>query len=128
MTKYIWPVLHEGGMLLLTTGSLSLLLAFHWQAQSGAAWRLRGTGWLRSCGCISYEIYLTHMFIVLPAVRLYTSYGFGLWWAVILYPPVIALCWLLGWLVARSFSNPADRWLLSKFKSQKKLRSAMLPS
>jgi len=128
MTKYIWPVLHEGCMLLLTTSSLCLLLAFHWQAQSGAAWRLRGTGWLRFCGCISYEIYLTHMLIVLPAVRLYTSYGFGLRWAVILYPPVITLCWLLGWLVARTFSNPADRWLLSKFKSQKKLRSAMFPS
>jgi len=116
MTKYIWPVLHEGGMLLLTSGSLCLLLAFHWQAQSGAAWRLRGTGWLRSCGCISYEIYLTHMFIVLPAVRLFTSCGFGLWWAVILYPPAIALSWLLGWLVARSFSNPANRWILSKLQ------------
>lgn len=71
-----------------------------------------GTGWLQSFGRLSYEIYLTHMFIVMPAVTLFatlggTPEGSG----VALYPLVLALSWVLGAGVARLWSRPAARWL-----------------
>ena len=68
-------------------------------------------GWLRSFGRLSYEVYLTHMFIVWPVVRAYKAYGGGLRRGILWYLPALALSWLLGWLVARYISTPSERWL-----------------
>lgn len=131
MPKYLWPVFGEGSILFLTFCAACLLLAFHWQRQTGQAWTLPGTGWLQSCGRLSYEIYLTHMFIVLPAVLLYDSYGWSERWSALVYLPLVMLCWLLGWLVSCFFSNPADRWALEqlwpKSSAHESLKTADIP-
>lgn len=112
----LWPVLGNGSLLLLVFSSACLVLAFHWQAGYGAAWSFPGTGWLRSCGRLSYEIYLSHMFIVLAVAQGFQSSGMGLWWGVLWYAPAILLCWLLGWGVARYISKPSEvamrRWFV----------------
>ena len=69
----------------------------------------RGTGWLRLIGRCSYEIYLFHMLVVLglmavirqmqPAAR-----TFPLWYAAMLGGSI-----LLGFLIARSYSEPLNR-------------------
>lgn len=107
----LWPWLGEGAIFPLTLGVLCLLLAFHWQAQSARPWRLRGTGWLQSFGRLSYEIYLTHMFVVMTLVRIYKSTGAHVWWGVLWYAPTLFGAWALGWAVARYFSAPAERWM-----------------
>jgi len=114
-TRLLWPKLHEGTMLLLTLATLSLLLAFHWQAQSGKPWLFGGTGWLQSGGRMSYEIYLSHMFIVLPAARFFGAHTSGQWWNFSVYLVSLPLCWLLGWLITRLLSTPTDHWLLRRF-------------
>jgi len=72
--------------------------------------------WLGSWGRLSYEIYLTHMFVVLGIVRLFEDLEHdmksGAWW----YLPALAFCWLLGFAVSRVLSEPCDsamrrRWL-----------------
>ncbi len=65
----LWKVLGEATMLVLTFGTAALAVAFGrgW----GAARIAACTGWLRSCGRLSYEIYLSHMFVVWPAVWLF---------------------------------------------------------
>ncbi|MGI4796264.1 MAG: acyltransferase family protein, partial [Janthinobacterium lividum] len=98
------------GTMLVLTGSVALLMvAFHWGWGRHKA--AKGTAWLRSFGLMSYEIYLTHMFVVFPLVGLFRWSGgdlrFGEFWFI----PVLALSWTLGRLVDRLLSSPADRWV-----------------
>ncbi len=110
----LWDVLKDGCLSLLTLSAACLLVGLHWSEQMGFSRPLRGFGWLRSFGQLSYEIYLTHMFVVYGAVRLWKSWGSdkpdGWMW----YLPAVGLCWLLGWIVARYFSAPADRTLRAR--------------
>ncbi|HTV24762.1 MAG TPA: acyltransferase [Polyangiaceae bacterium] len=70
--------------------------------------------WLRpllACGRRSYEIYLTHAFVVLGAVAVYRRFGSpaGLESAVV--GATLVASWALGALVERHLSAPANRWL-----------------
>ncbi|MFK2930692.1 acyltransferase family protein [Dyella agri] len=110
----LWHFLRDGYMLVLTFSALCLLLCCQWRSGDGARPPLRGFGWLRSWGRMSYEIYLTHMFVVLAAIRTYRAWGgdpaHGWLW----YPPALGLCWLLGLAVERLLSMPCERWLRSR--------------
>lgn len=116
----LWHWIGHGAILLLTFSAGCLVLGFHWQARAVAGWRLRGTGWLQSYGRLSYEIYLTHMFIVLSVVRIWKMTNAGFRWGILWYLPAIALPWLLGWLVARYFSSPCERAIRRRWISPKK--------
>lgn len=111
----LWPVLQDGCLLLLALSAMCLLVGLRWREGMGKHRPLRGFGWLRSFGRLSYEIYLTHMFVVYGAVRLYKACGSDIALGWLWYLPVVALCWLLGWMVARFFSIPADRMLRARF-------------
>jgi len=112
----LWPWLGNGSLLLLTFSSACLVLACHWRALDGAPRMLPGLGWLRSCGRLSYEIYLSHMFVVWPVVRAFKASGAGLRWGILWYLPAVALSWLLGWLVARFISSPGERALRQRLR------------
>jgi len=107
----LWPWLGNGAILALTLSAACLVLAFHWQATGGPPRPLLGTGWLRSFGLLSYEVYLTHMFLVWPVVRAFKAWGGGIWWGILWYLPAVGLSWALGWLVARYISVPCERAL-----------------
>jgi peptidoglycan/LPS O-acetylase OafA/YrhL len=107
----LWPVLHDSYMLLLTSSVLCLVIGFYWREQAGWRRALPGLGWLRACGRLSYEIYLSHMFVVYAAVRLFRNLGSDFQLGYLWYVPIIFLCWLLGWLVTKFISMPMDRWL-----------------
>lgn len=123
----LWPLLGNGTMLLLTLASVCLVLAFHLQARDAGLRPIPGTGWLRSFGFLSYEIYLTHMFVVWPVVRAFKASGAGLWWGILWYLPVVALSWLLGWLVARYLSVPCERALRQRLMKADPPRLSPLP-
>ena len=59
----------------------------------------------------SYEIYLTHAFVVFGAVGLFRSLDASLRWGWLWYLPIMLFCWALGVIVARYFSVPCDRLL-----------------
>ena len=109
----LWPVLKDGVMLWLTASALALVLAF----DAHPPRLLRGTRWLRSWGRLSYELYLTHMFVVFAAVRLFREGGGELRHGYLWYLPVLPLCWLLGWGVERALSGPCERWLRQRLLS-----------
>ncbi|QNK02657.1 acyltransferase family protein [Dyella telluris] len=113
--KLLWQTMHNGYMLLLTASALCLVLASYWAPAGRAPWR--GLGWLRSWGRLSYEIYLTHMFVVTAIVRLYKAMGSDLAHGYLWYLPALPLCWLLGKAVERYISVPAEQ----------RLRARMLP-
>ena len=106
----LWHWLRDGYMLVLTCSTLCLLLCCQWRSGEGTVMPLRGFGWLRSSGRLSYEIYLTHMFVVFAVVRAYRAWGDparGWLW----YLPALGLCWLLGVAVERLLSTPCGEWL-----------------
>ncbi|GBQ25884.1 acyltransferase [Gluconacetobacter azotocaptans] len=102
-------------MLILTGSVALLLLAFHWGW--GRRRAARGTAWLRSCGVMSYEIYLTHMFVVFPLVGLFHWSGSALRFGWLWFTPALCLSWGLGWVVDRVLSSPADRWVRARLKA-----------
>ena len=110
----LWHWLRDGYMLVLTLSSLCLLLCFRWRAELGAVSPLRGLGWLRAWGRMSYEIYLTHMFVVYAVVRAYRAWGGPPAQGWLWYLPALGLCWLLGATVERWLSVPCERWLRSR--------------
>jgi len=107
----LWPLLGNGCMLLLTLSAAGLVLACHLAVRDGSPREVPGLGWLRSFGRLSYEIYLTHMFMVWPVIHLFRARGGHLWWGILWYLPVVAGSWLLGWLVARYLSLPEEQRL-----------------
>ncbi|HET6807373.1 MAG TPA: acyltransferase [Frateuria sp.] len=104
---WLWPWLHEGVMLLLTGSTLALLLAFRRQPPRVP----RGLRWLCHWGRLSYEIYLSHMFVVFALVRVFRWSGADARLGFLWYLPAFGLCWGLGVVVARGWSVPCERWL-----------------
>ena len=111
-------------LFLLTISAACLALGFHLQARAVPAWSLRGTGWLQSFGRLSYEIYLTHMFVVLAVVRIFKMGHGGIRWGFVWYLPAIGLAWVLGWLVAKYFSGPCERLLRQRLMKSKRTGEA----
>ena len=109
----------NGTVLLLTFSALCMVLGFYRDAATGAPARMIGLEWMCSFGKLSYEIYLTHMFVVIAMLRIFRSAGASTWWGVLWYVPTMALCWVLGWVVARFFSGPCDRWIRRRFLKAK---------
>ncbi|WP_374350178.1 acyltransferase family protein [Chitinimonas sp.] len=104
----LWAVVHDASMLVLCLSACLLVLSAHW-LQAAAP---RGLAWLASMGRLSYELYLSHMFIVLTATSLYASYlGKDMRWTCFVYPPAILLCFALAKLLEKWVSGPAARWL-----------------
>ena len=82
--------------------------------------------WLASMGRYSYEIYLTHMFVVVAIVMLFRKFELAGNWYYAIYVTAIAGSFVLGRVVSRYLSEPINRRLrerwLPKFSSKEKSR------
>lgn len=108
----LYRIFGSGGeLLVLSASSLLLILAFHWDNLRVPNRSFRSFGWLRFFGRNSYEVYLTHMFVVLTAVALFQALGSPWRFADLWYMVTLGLCALLGAIVARYLSAPSDRAL-----------------
>jgi peptidoglycan/LPS O-acetylase OafA/YrhL len=108
--RELWPLLRDGVMLMLTLSAACLVAALAWRPPARVP---RGSGWLASFGRLSYEIYLSHMFVVYSLVALQRAVDGDPHRGWIWYLPAVGLSWLLGMLVARVISQPFERWLRS---------------
>ena len=108
----LWQTLNYGAPLFFTLSCAVLLLAFYngW----GKATASRFLAWPRQWGRLSYEIYLSHMFVVMPMVHLFRATGENWTFGWVWFLPTLGLSFCLGVLVDRFLSRPADRWLLEK--------------
>ena len=90
--------LFKSGMYGLVLGAAAMLLAFHAHPPVPR----RGLGWLARMGSLSYELYLSHMFVVLAAVGLYRAMlGKEQAWTFSVYLPVLLLCFGLALVLER---------------------------
>jgi peptidoglycan/LPS O-acetylase OafA/YrhL len=108
-----WGLSHRGlDMTILAIGSCLIIAA---AAQTG--WRSpRVIFPLLNLGQRSYEIYLTHMFIVFAMFALFRAAGSPLPGVPILFVTVILISGLVGELVARYYSEPMNRLLRSRWR------------
>jgi peptidoglycan/LPS O-acetylase OafA/YrhL len=90
--------LFKSGMVGLCLGAVFMLLAFRARPPAPRASLRR----LARMGALSYELYLSHMFIVLGAVGLYRG-GLGKadTWTFVVYLPVLLACFGLALLLER---------------------------
>jgi peptidoglycan/LPS O-acetylase OafA/YrhL len=63
----------------------------------------------------SYEIYLTHMFVVFGVFALFVRAGKPMWGVPALFIVVIAAAGLLGEVVARFYSEPLNQWIRERW-------------
>ncbi|WP_431286615.1 acyltransferase family protein [Roseateles chitinivorans] len=81
--------LFKSGMYGLCLGTCAMLIAFRAQAPSPRS----GLQWLARMGRLSYELYLSHMFVVLGTVALYRALlGASQAWTFVVYVPSVVLC------------------------------------
>jgi peptidoglycan/LPS O-acetylase OafA/YrhL len=111
---WLWPLLRDGTLLLLVAAVALLLAGLHGRAAAGRDRLPRGLGWLAAGGRLSYEIYLSHMFVVFAVVGLYRLAGADLCWGFLWYLPAVAGAWWLGAQVGRRISAPCERWLRAR--------------
>src|SRR4051812_16340094 len=71
----------------------------------------RWLGALGAYGRLSYEIYLSHIFVVLGSVAIYKRLGWGRENVDLLLVFVLATSWAFGAAVERFISLPCNHWL-----------------
>ena len=104
----LWRELRHGSMLFIAGSAALLLLGCEWASLSAP----RALIWLARMGRLSYELYLTHMFVVLAVVAAYQRvFDENLDWGFLAYPPAIVGCVLLAAWLERSYCKPCERWL-----------------
>ncbi len=107
----LWRTINDHVMLVLCFSACFLLLA----ADKAKIEPVKGLGWLASMGRLSYEIYLSHMFIVLSVCNAYRAYMVkDMSWTFVVYPPTIFACVLLGLALERWVSLPSLVWLRNR--------------
>ncbi|WP_394778893.1 acyltransferase family protein [Undibacterium sp.] len=90
--------LYKSGMYGLCVGTSALLLAWH----AHPPLPRRGLGWLSRMGNMSYELYLSHMFVVLAVVASYRALlGASQTWTFVVYLPVLLVCYVLAGALQR---------------------------
>lgn len=100
---------------LLEIGISFVLIALHqWFIQQGYR-RNRITAPLRWFGRNSYEIYLTHSFIVIIMVQIFQNISSPVSMIVPWYIAILLLSGVTGHLIASYYSEPLNRLLRSKF-------------
>lgn len=98
-------------MTVVALGTCMLIAVF---AQTG--WRSWRPLWpMRVLGQRSYEVYLTHMFVVYAFFEVFLAMGRPMKVVPVLFVAVICVAGVLGELVARFYSEPMNRWLRRRF-------------
>ncbi|GBQ84902.1 acyltransferase family protein [Asaia krungthepensis] len=105
----IWSILSWVTPLFFNTAIALTLwaLARGW----GAHVTPRRTAWLRQWGQRSYELYLSHMFVLMPIIAFAHAAAISTRWAWVLYPPTLLLVFWLGSAIERLYSRPLDLYL-----------------
>jgi peptidoglycan/LPS O-acetylase OafA/YrhL len=84
----------------------------------------RSTSFLRWFGRNSYEVYLTHMFVVWPMVMLFLHFHQSINVAPLWFLATTVVAGFLGYLIARFYSEPLNQQLRTKFLRAKPATAA----
>lgn len=99
---------------ILSIGVSLILLWMHENHRSGKEKNRRVYSWLRHMGIYSYEIYLTHMFVVILSASLFGKLELGVNWLIPFLVLSIVASYLLGKIIFKYFSEPINQKLRKK--------------
>lgn len=99
---------------ILSLGVSLILFWMHENHRSRKEKNYRIFSWLRNMGVYSYEIYLTHMFVIILGVQVFKSIGLNENWLVPYSLFLILLSYYLGKIAFHKFSEPLNVWLRNK--------------
>lgn len=100
-------------VVLLNIGAALLVIAFQQRIEKGINPARWWSFFVRWSGRNSYEMYLTHMLVVWPAMRLFSRIGAPMKTISLWFLGIAALTAALAYLVARFYSEPLNRYLRS---------------
>lgn len=103
---------------ILSLGVSLLLFWMHENNRSGKEKARPYLNWLRKMGIYSYEIYLTHMFVVLVGAKVYKAFNLGSSWLMPFSLLIILLSYFLGLILFRHFSEPINVWLRNRWRKK----------
>ncbi|MFO1496770.1 MAG: acyltransferase [Lysobacterales bacterium] len=105
----LWRATGHASLLVIAGASALVLLGCDWLQAPAPP----GLGWLARMGRLSYELYLTHMFVVLTVVALWHALLGDAQprWNFLPYLPALLVCVALAAAVERYYSKPCERWL-----------------
>lgn len=116
--SWVWRLVHHGYGLFVAVAAAAIVISAHWhETATRGKGPIRGLNWLISCGRLSYEIYLSHMFCVFAGLALFNWSGPGGSWRFLWYPPILLACWLLGSALSQGFTLPIERHLRQRFRT-----------
>jgi peptidoglycan/LPS O-acetylase OafA/YrhL len=110
---YRWGLGRNGlDMTILALGACLVVIAV---AQT--RWRAPRVVWpLVRMGRLSYEIYLTHIFVVIGLFDVFLAVGRPMRAVPALFVAVVLLSGVFGALVSRGYSEPMNRWLRKRWE------------
>ena len=111
-TAYVWLPERTGLYMSMIGVGASMLIAV--AAQTGWC-SPRGFLPLLLAGRRSYEIYLTHMFVVIAMAAGFVAVGSAMWAVPVFFIGVLIIGGLLGEVVARFYSDPINRGLRARW-------------
>ncbi len=100
---------------ILSVGVSLILLWLHNHHKMGKEKDYLAFRWLKSMGIYSYEIYLTHMFVVIFGVQIYKYLELSSNYLIPYSLLLILLSYFLGRIIFNYFSEPLNNWLRRKF-------------
>jgi peptidoglycan/LPS O-acetylase OafA/YrhL len=113
------------GVSVLELGVALILIAL--SRGVGSTMLARGTGWVRAVGRWSYEIYLTHMLVVLGLVPFIVESKPAPPWVLVWYALLLVSSVALGWAVHDVYSEPLNRALRSRRPRSFENRAVQVP-
>lgn len=99
---------------ILSVGVSFILLWMHQKHQLKKEKNRMIYSWLRHMGIYSYEIYLTHMFVIILIASIYREFELDEKWLVPFLIFSILISYLLGRVIFNYFSEPVNSWLRKK--------------
>jgi peptidoglycan/LPS O-acetylase OafA/YrhL len=100
---------------ILSVGVALILLWLHYNHHSGNEKDRLIFRWLKLMGIYSYEIYLTHMFVVLLGAKVFKYFELGPDSLIIFSVLIILISYLLSNVVFNNVSEPLNIWLRKKW-------------
>jgi len=99
-------------LLSLGTGMLVIWLHYHPQLKHKSWVAL---SWLGRFGKYSYEIYLTHMLVIIVVAKAYRFFDMSKQWLFPMSLLALVACYLLGKFTFHYFSDPLNHWIRKRY-------------
>jgi peptidoglycan/LPS O-acetylase OafA/YrhL len=103
---------------ILSIGVSLVVLCLHKKDNTEKAKNRWQFNWIKNMGMYSYEIYLSHMFVIIFGAQIFQHFELGPNWLVPTSLLIILISYQLGKFIFKFFSEPLNLWLRKKWNGR----------